>query len=661
MSNYVHALAPLIIPGLSFVLIALFYAILFKRKITETYFLSTATIIIVLFLTGLLNFKGSLLLGYSTLLSFSLFSLIYSIKRYLTNREIIKEIWLIQGLIILALFFTFSLFLNFSRMFINWDEFSHWGSILKNMYVLDALGTFKETSGHVVKTYLEGSSLFQYFWMRPFPQYTEYPAYIASNILYFSIICSFIKKCNFQNILLVVTAMLIPLLMEGNFYSSLYVDCIIGLLFGAAFIYYHYYKYETSLFGVIIVLATISVLNLVKDMGFVYSLVLIFLFSVDFLFFKKDSIRVLFAKGKSSAQKSKLLILFFSPVIATFLITFFWKLNIRLTNTDSGETVVTKGLQLVSENMINMINGNLQPYQLNILKTVQDALINKPIFSFYFSYIHILIGAIIVSIVLSLLLRKKSFNITRMIVNFTILVVGSLSVVFVILITYLFIFSEYEALNLASFGRYIMSYFIGIFFAYLLFILLEPEESLNQDRLSPFLEKTSTITKYFLILSLYLLLIFNTIGSIKEHIIYSRASVHSTIGAREPFGKILEWSAYMPKEKGKEIYILTQGDNGYKKLVLIYNLIPTNMEWKKDYSVSLTQYYPELGDPWTVIITPEDWATYLLENYKYVYIYNYDENFVNLYGKYFDEIEEYALYEVKVSENGEMILLHMDK
>ncbi|PKN02634.1 hypothetical protein CVU76_01180 [Candidatus Dojkabacteria bacterium HGW-Dojkabacteria-1] len=659
MSNYIYTLVPLIIPGLSFVLIALFYAILFKKRITETYFLSTATVIVVLFLTGLLNFKGSLILGYSILLSFSLFSLIYSIKKYLRNRAIIKDIWLIQGLIILALFFSLSLFLNYRRMFISWDEFSHWGSILKNMYNLDALGTFKETSGHVVQTYLEGSSLFQYFWMRPFAQYTEYPAYLASNILYFSIICSFIKKYNFRNILFLFTAILIPLLMEGNFYSSLYVDCIIGLLFGAAFIYYHYYKYENSLFGVIIVLATISVLTLVKDMGFVYSVVLISLFSVDFLLFKKDYLRIFFAGRKSSLQKSKLLLLLFSPVLVTFLITLFWKLNIRFTNTDAGETVVTKGLQLVSENIVQMINGNLQSSQLNIINTVQDALINKPIFSFYFSYIHLFIGTIIVSIALSLLYTKKDLNIKRIIVNFIVLTLGSLSVVFVILITYLFIFTEYEALTLASFGRYIMSYFVGIFFAYSIFIILEPKDELDQNRFSPFLKESSTIIKYFLTFSLYFLLIFNTRGSINTHFLNARESVHSSIATREDYGGIISWTKYIPEEKEGELYIIAQADKGFVKLVTIYNLIPTEMEWITDYSVSTQHYYPEY--PWTKIISPEDWEKYVLENYELVYIFEHDENFINLYGQFFDEIRDDSLYQVTKDKNGNLKLLSIQR
>ncbi len=659
MNNYINNLAPLIIPGLSFVLIALFYAIVFKKRITETYFLSTATIIIILFLTGLLNFKGSLLFGYSILLSFSLFSLIYSIKKYLKNRELIKETWLIQGLVILGIFFTFSLFLNYRRMFINWDEFSHWGSILKNMYSLDALGTFKETSGHVVKTYLEGSSLFQYFWMRPFSQYTEYPAYIASNVLYFSIFCTFIKKYDFRNVLFVFSAILIPLLTDGIFYSSLYVDTIIGLLFGAAFVFYHYYKYEASLFGVIIVLATISVLSLVKDMGFVYSAVLIFLFSVDSLLFKRASLRTLFAQIKSFLKRTRLFLLLSSPVIITFLITLLWKLNIKLTNIDTGETNVTKGFQLVSENIISIINGNLQPYHSNIINNFQEALINEPIFSSYFSYISLLIGTIITSILLSLILRKKEINVKRMIINFFILIIGSLSVVFVILITYLFIFTEYEALTLASFGRYIMSYFVGIFFAFLIFILLEPRKALDQKPFSPFLKESSTIIKYFLIFSLYFLLIFNTRGSINTHLLNARESVHSSIATREDYSGIISWTKYIPEGKEGELYIIAQADKGFVKLMTIYNLIPTEMEWITDYSVSTEHYYPEY--PWTKIITPEEWGDYVLENYEYVYIFKHDENFINLYGQFFDEVRDDALYEVTTDINGDMKLLSIQR
>lgn len=661
MSNYIYTLVPLIIPGLSFVLIALFYAILFKKRITETYFLSTATIIIVLFLTGLLNFKGSLLLGYSILLSFSLFSLIYSVRRYLKNKALIRDTWLIQGLVILSLFFCFFLFLNYRRMFLIWDEFSHWGSILKNMYLLDALGTFKETSGHVVKTYLEGSSLFQYFWMRPFTQYTEYPAYIASNLIYFSIISPFIRKYNLKNIIFLIIAFILPLLIDSVFYSTLYVDTIIGLLLGAGFVFYHYYKYEESLLGILMVIATIILLTLIKDIGFVYSIVLLIVISIDFFLFKRTFIKSIFPKNLSFIKRIKQALPILAPLAVPFVITFVWKHNIKTTIVGAEETVVTKGIELVTSNFILLINGNLPDYQLSIFTIFQNALLQKPIFFYYFSYTSLIILLVIITIMFVFFFKKKDFSPLRLIINFLLLIFGSLSSVFVVLITYLFIFSEYEALNLASFERYLLSYIISVFFAFLLFLLLKPKKTTNPKNQILLIKETINISKHLFLFVIFFLLLFSTIGSLKNNIILARNSVHSTIGARNPYTKILKIKEYVPPEKEKSVYVLTQGDNGYKKLVLIYNLIPTNMEWKKDYSVSLTQYYPELNDPWTVIITPEDWATYILENYEYVYIYNYDENYENLYGRYFDKIEEDALYEVKVNENGDMTLLRMDK
>lgn len=661
MNNYINTLAPLIIPGLSFVLIALFYAIVFKRRITETYFLSTTTIIIVLFLTGLLNFKGSLLFGYSILLSLSLFSLVYSIKKYLKNRETIKGTWLIQGLMILGVFIIFSLFLNYMRMFIIWDEFSHWGSILKNMYSLDALGTFKETSGHVVKTYLEGSSLFQYFWMRPFAQYTEYPAYIAANLLYFSLISPFIRKYDLKNILFIIIAILIPLLIEGHFYSTLYVDTIIGLLLGGGFVYYHYYKYEFSTFGVLMVLSTTTLLSLIKDVGFVYSIVLVLIIFFDFILFKRIYLKNIFSKSCNIFKRLKYSLPILVPIAIPFLVTFAWKYSVKTNVAGSDETNVTKGIGLASSSLIQLIKGELPSSQLNILSVFQDALINKPILFSYFSYTHLFILFVIITIVFALFFKKKDFTPLRLIINFLLLIFGSLSYIFVILITYLFIFSEYEALNLASFDRYILSYLISIFFAFLLFLLLKPRETSSQEKQIPLIKETLNIFKHLFLFMIFFLLLFSTRQSIKENIIFARNSVNSTIGAREPYKRVLKLKHYVPEEKEKYTYVLTQGNDGYKKLALIYNLIPTNMEWKKDYSVSLTQYYPTLNDPWTVIITPEDWAIYILENYEYVYIYNYDENFENLYGKYFDQVEEDALYDVKVNDNGDMTLIRIDR
>lgn len=657
--NYLYNLIQLAIPAFIFISIAIFYALSFRKKIVETYFLSAVTIIVVLFLTGLLNFKGSLLVGYSLLFAFSLFSFAYLIKRYLQERDILNRICLIQGFGLFSFFLLFSLFLNFNRMFILWDEFSHWGSILKNMYILDALGTFNETSGHVVKTYLEGSSLFQYFWMRPFRVYTEYPAYIATNLLYFSIISPFIKKYNLKNIVYIILALLIPLLGEGYFYSSLYVDTIIGLLLGAGFVYYHYYKYESSRFGILMVLASITLLSLIKDVGFVYSIVLAIIIFFDFILFKKRYLKRIFSKSFSFIKKLKYTLLILVPLFIPFVITLVWKSNINATLSGAEDTVVTKGIQLVLSNLIQLINGDLPPHQLNILLTFHNALLHKPIVFYYFSYADLIVLLVTITFAFALFFKKKNFTPLRLIVNFFLLIFGSLSSIFVILITYLFIFSEYEALNLASFGRYILSYIIGIFFAFLLFLLLKPKKSSSVKIQRPFVKETINILKHLFLFMAFFLLLFTTSRSIKENIIFARDSVHSSITTREYYGRIINWSKYIPEDKEGKLYVIAQADKGLIKLITIYNLIPTDMKWITDYSVSTEHYYPEY--PWTKIISPEDWEIYIMRNYEFVYIFKHDENFINLYGQFFDEVRDDSLYKVTTDDNGNMKLLSIQK
>jgi hypothetical protein len=124
---------------------------------------------------------------------------------------------------------------------------------------------------------------------------------------------------------------------------------------------------------------------------------------------------------------------------------------------------------------------------------------------------------------------------------------------------------------------------------------------------------------------------------------------------RKPFEEIKEWSEY----KNEKIYIISQGDQGLNKLILMHNIYPSNIEWIRDYSVSTTPYY-STEDPWTMIISPEDWETYVIKNYDFLYLFNYDDNFTKLYGHYFDNLTQYQLYKVD-STNGNLKLISIER
>jgi hypothetical protein len=78
-------------------------------------------------------------------------------------------------------------------------------------------------------------------------------------------------------------------------------------------------------------------------------------------------------------------------------------------------------------------------------------------------------------------------------------------------------------------------------------------------------------------------------------------------------------------------------------------------------ATELYHNHPGLGDPWTTIISPEDWSKYVLDNYDLVYMFRYDEKFKQTYGSYFDTLENNALYEVTTNADGILELVSIPK
>ncbi len=127
----------LLVPIFSIVSISTALAILLKRLLAETLLPTIAFVILLLFLFGLLNFKGCLLIGYIIIILLSLASVIFSIKTFLNDKKTIRNISFITGLLLIFLFLGISLFINYQRKYIEWDEFSYWGSNVKSLYTFD--------------------------------------------------------------------------------------------------------------------------------------------------------------------------------------------------------------------------------------------------------------------------------------------------------------------------------------------------------------------------------------------------------------------------------------------------------------------------------------------------------------------------------------------
>lgn len=644
---------PFLVPIIIIFSISTFLAIILNRRVTETIVLSITLIIVILFLFGLLNFKGSLLVGYFLLICFAIYSLIFSIRAFIKDKEKIKKISLISSLVIFLGFFMISFFINYKRMFTQWDEFSFWGASVKMIYSFDVFATFKESTLYI-KSYIPGTSLLGYFFTRPFKEFIEFPSYIASNILFFSIVIIFFKKIDVKNFLLVSSYLALPLLFDIQFYSNLYVDQILGIMFSSIILIYYYYdRDEDSLIKFLSVLSVVLLISLTKHMGFLFALIALLIIGVDIVFFKKDWLKTFLQKEQNKIKKSLKILLLFTPLICIIVFQLLWKVHLSFIRINS----ISDSVGGLFSSLFS--GGELLPYQKNIIQAFLcflkevSLLPGKVTFDIFFK---IFIVVIVTLLITSEGLTKKTQK--RLLLTYIGILLGNLFYLAVLLLSYIFIFNEYEGTLLNSSDRYISSYIVGVFFSLLLFLIVKKENNK--------LDKTGTSIKkeiYKIINMVTIFLIFcyvvhgvNITGI--SYIMNSRKAVDNSIELRAPFEKINDWSEYI-KEKGARIYIISQGDQGLDKLILMHTIAPSTTEWIADFSVSAT--LNQLEYPWIKIITAEDWSDYVLTNYDFIYIFKYDESFVESYGQFFDEVRQYWLYRVSIDEEGGLSLTSLDK
>ena len=135
--------------------------------------------------------------------------------------------------------------------------------------------------------------------------------------------------------------------------------------------------------------------------------------------------------------------------------------------------------------------------------------------------------------------------------------------------------------------------------------------------------------------------------------IFQRTSLFSLNYARNT-AVIHEWEQHLD---GKRINLISQGDDGLDFNRINYELYPNNRVFGH-YSVALTPYFTESEDPWTFIATPDAWEEYILnQKFDLVYIFNYDEKFIETYGKFFPNgVTNNMLYCVK-TENRQLLLV----
>ena len=294
------------------ILISLFFRTLLKRRIEEVIPFTSLFMIIIIFICGLFN---NLSLGVNIIKIITFIAMVFNLfhlKKVIKNKNIKEELKLIltPGFFIYTILFIFFCYLNRNFILEDYDEFNHWGLIIKNMFYYNGYGTVSN-SRVTFNEYPPLTANFSYILLKLNNVFLEDRTLIGQNILYLSLIIPITNKINYKKslkklILSLVIILFVPMIFYKAFFYNLLVDGLMGILFGIG-LYIIYQNDEDKNYKIMSFVLIITSLVLIKNTGLFLAILLIIYYLFDLLFINKEKLK--------SKEIKKLLLLLLIPLI----------------------------------------------------------------------------------------------------------------------------------------------------------------------------------------------------------------------------------------------------------------------------------------------------------------------------------------------------------
>ena len=318
---YILILLPLLFGSFSLSVIA-------KKKIEECIANWIFLTVFILYVFGVLGIFAA---GFYFVLSLSAVGTVISLVIIFKYKKFDYNNILRPGLFAFIIFFVLCVFAQSGRLITAWDEFSHWGLAAKNMYVLDEL--YNNPMARIqFPGYPPGLALFQYFNMKLAGDYHESVLFLSVNLIYFSMAVYLFKDMKWSEVPKILFALIVilvlPNLFYKEFYFTLYVDAILGILFGYTLL--KYFTGDKKIYDIISIALPLFMLSMVKASGVGLSILALIIIISDTLYSNKKSLRAESIDTKSAFKKMLLpLILLCTILFAKFS----WEAYLKLTHT----------------------------------------------------------------------------------------------------------------------------------------------------------------------------------------------------------------------------------------------------------------------------------------------------------------------------------------
>ena len=218
------------------------WALLLKKNFNECLapailFHSLVCIILAMIFTDLRVGLFLVIIIYLSILIYFLF-----VKNEIKNYLVLNR--LKSGLVIFILFYVILSILSINKQFKHWDEFSHWGMMIKESFRIDKLHYLSDiTFFH--KDYISSTTMFMYILIKIAGRYSEAYANAAITILMYSMIMPLYslvwnnkeKKDDIISFLMLAISWLIPIFVYSGNYFTFYRGIIPDYAMGVGLFY----------------------------------------------------------------------------------------------------------------------------------------------------------------------------------------------------------------------------------------------------------------------------------------------------------------------------------------------------------------------------------------------------------------------------------------
>lgn len=582
------------------------FAYLFKKNFEET--LPTTVLSMTLLMYGF-AIMGALKVGFYATLGLGAVSVLACLYFLICDKSTFLKRIITPGLLMFGLFFVFTWWAHRGRHLSQWDEFSHWGLTVKNMFALDLLGN-QSIATTTFKSYPPAIALFQYFLQKLSGVYIEANLYRSINLFNVALLIPIFKLVSWkrpkQFLMLAFIMMTIPLAFYYEFYHTIYVDATLGVLFG--FILYTYFSSPLTKFSLLNLTLAFMALVLTKETGFGLA-VIAFVIIIPDLIINRQKVKDFLMKN---CWVNK--VMFTLPLIGTIAAKYSWSFYLKLTQTESywGEPGVT--LQKV----LDLYADDQPEYRKQTMLNFFNALFTDKITGFMIDINFIGCLFILAALGIFLVYLKKDKDRIRMKWAIRLTFTGCLIFAASLLSVYLFTYSEEEATGLASLARYLGTYLTG-FFIFIMYLILQ-----SGQHARPF------IKKYLFAGGIAFILCFINVKPLINCTLLAPYYIDQTIEARKDYHK-LERVLDVVDAKTEKVFIVAQNNkSGHLTARYVLTPIQTNTWY---FSVGQTSH-----NAYTVNLEPES-LLQMWREYDYVYLYRLDDQFKEQYGPLFGKNE----------------------